>query len=205
MNHLTDGNTHQVCGLQVRTLHESDAYTAATILREQGHDEMEAWLFQEPRVFGDVSQLTDDEKCDVLRAMTAQSPDPDRLVAGVRLLINEPELANRSCDTCRKYWFAHDSGTVPADPDGKPMLREPYAPPSCETEVGCLKGHWKEQIALTGTEKQVHDHFLEWRHVGCPLPMCPVMRANWKILETIYRAEEVQAACRRVLRQSIPR
>lgn len=185
-SHLDDGHTECVRGYFVRILHSEDKARAYDHYKD---GTLEDWLFCEPRVFGinDVWHLDDETKWVLFQvAMSGKNCDL-WLKSEVKWALENHELSQRSCDNCRKYWYNHTAGTVVDRGDGQPLLRNSACPPSCETDAGCEKGHWKDPKVMSPRSKKIRDHFLEWRTVGCPVPHCKVMRTNWTILEELYK------------------
>lgn len=172
-------------GYLVRSFHPNELKTVFSLSQVGGLGE---WLFCEPHVWGcedGGENLEDQTKLSLLKAATENFWPKENLVLDIEFHAENPELSSRNCETCQKYWYNHDEGTVCDRGDGQPMLREPYASTACRTEAGCLKGTPELQIGINGPSSKTIRHFLEWRHVGCPVPRCEVMRANWNIMSEL--------------------
>lgn len=72
-----------------------------------------------------------------------------------------PELAKRSCDDCRKFWYRAESNQRILNSAGEPLLRPD--PPACESGMGisCPKGHYANQKTLNNANKWTYAHWKE--------------------------------------------
>ncbi len=179
-DHLNDGYSSWVRGRIVRMLTPKDLNLAQKMCQEG--DDFEDWLFSDPRVIGNNCFIDDDDKCEIFKRMTLMTYDVDSLKKDVQFFKDYPELSNRNCNMCRKYWLNHSTGEAVDRGDGKPLLRHAASLPACETDAGCAKGHWSNQTGISALGRSAIEHFKEFKNVGCPLPLCPVMRSNWNIM-----------------------
>lgn len=110
---------------------------------------------------------------------------------GVKLLVLNPKLANRSCDSCKKFWYSEVTGDVLlVNSTGKPMLRDGPAP--CETETKCLKGTPEKQRSLNRANRWAYQHFLECDATG-NFPNDPIVTWNAVIIRSAMKSNPQRA------------
>lgn len=171
---LDDGFSKLVHGYVVRAL------TAKDIQRAKNIEDLESWFFKEPRVYDCTGYLHPEDQMNMLQ-WACEGYNHQQVEEDVRFFIQYPELINRPCDLCRKWWYCHSSGKIVDRGDGQPLERHASAPPSCETDAGCAKGHWSDPYQLSMSTKKAIEHYQEFKVVGCPYPFDGVMRSNWNI------------------------
>lgn len=115
---------------------------------------------------------------------TTEDSDLRNLQTGMRLMLNEPLLAIRPCELCKKWWFDQDTGLI-SQIGGQNLERPEHAPTACETTRGCGRGTPDSLLAFNERNQKAFDHWMNWRHVGCPAPQDAIIRRNWMWFETL--------------------
>lgn len=123
------------------------------------------------------------ERLTGLMHVDEERADASNLRDGVRLLALHPEVAGRSCDSCRHWWYKQD-GTIARGATGNLLRRHGVVP--CETMVGCPKGHHTNQAGLSAKNEAAYRHYKECRATH-NFPDDPIVRSNAVI---ISQAEE---------------
>ena len=107
------------------------------------------------------------------------------LVSGVYLELMTPEVATRSCDSCRMWLYDHKHGKVCSDRKGDPIPRPDNYPVPCETSVGCSKGHWKHPIELNIINRKAYDHWLDCKFIN-RFPDDSIVSRNSRVIHSVY-------------------
>ena len=83
---------------------------------------------------------------------------------GLKLEIENPRLARRSCEDCKKYWYNENTGLVILDHLGGKTER--YGETLCQTETGCRKGTPENQKSFLKANKWAWNHYQKCAAVG---------------------------------------
>jgi hypothetical protein len=100
------------------------------------------------------------------------------------LMLSHPEIAFRDCEHCKKWWYDEKTGEIHKK-NGRELPRP--TPPPCESNVGCPKGHWKNQKTLNDRNIMAYQHYRECRAVSS-FPDDGVVRYNASIIRDIEDA-----------------
>lgn len=118
---------------------------------------------------------------------TEEAEDEENLKRFLQLIKDEPLLAQRSCDVCRRYWFDEEIRKA-VSRGGKPLPRPQHSPVSCETSAGCPKGHYDNPVSLSDRNTQTLWYYEQFRVVGCPDIGDDIVRRNWNLIyDTVGR------------------
>ena len=116
----------------------------------------------------------------------------------MELILYHPEVADRSCEDCRKWMYDHQKGKQVLDRQGQPVPRPPQAKPPCEYAIGqslerrkrvCAKISPSAGLELNARNWQAYLHYLECRAVG-QFPDDPIVRQNAQILRSLHDAAD---------------
>ena len=88
----------------------------------------------------------------------------DNLYSGVKLEIENPRLARRSCEDCKKYWYNENTGLVILGHLGEKTER--YGETLCQTETGCRKGTPEKQKSFSKANRWAWNHYQKCSAVG---------------------------------------
>jgi len=133
-----------------------------------------AWdRLAQSHVYGDLSEAENhkNEVVNVILGYTSkdESRDFQDLSDSIQLHTTNPGLSVMSCSTCRKYCVNHDDGSLYIGPSGEPTLLPFGMKVPCETQSGCLKGHWSEPNGLSnGRWSKTWRHYWRYRY-DCPM------------------------------------
>lgn len=184
---INDGYTLPVSGGFVRRMPLRYRKRVFNLIRSGAVRTAVDTVFSPPWFFGAFSGLSECRK-EVIWKSILEWPDEqqshDNLISGVRLRCEHPEAADFSCDTCRKFIVDYDRWKVRDKPGGGFYLRPVGGEILCEIESGCVRGDHGSS-ALNEVNTMAWNHYWEWKQAGMPLPECPVMRWNWKVIEWI--------------------
>jgi hypothetical protein len=130
-------------------------------------------------VYGDPTGLSTEERARVVEAVLGytvkdENRDFQDLNDTVQLHATNPGLSLASCQTCRAYCFNHETGEVYFGPSGQPTPLPKNIKVPCETQRGCLKGHWSEPVGLSNDK-----WLLTWRHFWRHRFECPLQDELW--------------------------
>ena len=103
----------------------------------------------------------------------------ENLRQGIRFRKRYPGLAKRSCDDCRKWWFKGETNERHKHGDGRDQLR--VGPVLCETETGCPKGTYENQLSLLPDNTWALRHFMECSAIGS-FPDDPIVKQNAAVI-----------------------
>jgi hypothetical protein len=110
-----------------------------------------------------------------------EAADLQALSDAVGLRLMNPGLSELSCNDCQRYSVDHSTGEIQRYPDGTPKAIPGAAKVPCETQFGCLKGHYSRPRTLVGRWGKTWRHF--WRHRYDPeIFNCPLMTRNRTLL-----------------------
>lgn len=126
------------------------------------------------------------EVSEILIGWQTEAGDMKNLRQSALLMMKHPLLGIRSCQLCKTWWFDEDTRKI-VNIGGVNARRPAHAAVACDTDAGCLKGHWSNPVELSDKNKKAWEHWLEWRSVGCPRPYDAIMRRNWKWLEAMAK------------------
>jgi hypothetical protein len=129
-------------------------------------------------------ELVSEEVASAAVSNPTESADLENLQSGMRLMLNNPRLALRPCDLCQKWWFDQDTGTI-VRIGGQNLERPEHAPTACKTDRGCERGTPELTRAFSPKNQKAFDHWMNWRHVGCPNPHDAILRRNWMWFESL--------------------
>ena len=129
-------------------------------------------------------ELVPEEIVKTALANPTETADIDNLKSGMRLMLNNPRLALRTCELCQKWWFDQDTGTI-VRIGGQNLERPEHVATACQTSRGCERGTPESLLAFTPKNQKAFDHWMNWRHVGCPNPQDAILRRNWMWFETL--------------------
>ena len=187
---IEDGYTFTYGQFKYRPLASFGRGIAKGHYEDRNFSGLDKFLWNEPHFYGDESLLGEEDK---IRLFTLMMEVPVRdlqenLSMAVEIILTEPLLAKRTCSLCRKWWFDSDTGLISVNELG-PIKRPLKTLVPCETNTGCRKGHYDSPVELCEINKQVWDHYLEWRAVGPrdDSKNCPIMRRNWAILDRLVK------------------
>ena len=110
--------------------------------------------------------------------------DLDNLISGMRMMITNPMLAIRPCQTCKDWWFDNDTNKI-VRIGGQNLRRPDHAKPLCQTDKGCEKGTPENLRSFNERNQKAFNHWQQWRFVGCPAPHDAIVRRNWMWFESI--------------------
>jgi hypothetical protein len=110
--------------------------------------------------------------------------DRKNLISGMRLLLKNPLLAIRPCQTCNEWWFDPDTNKI-VQVGGQNLRRPDHSLTMCQTERGCDKGTPESPLSLNFRNQKAFNHWQQWRFVGCPCPNDAIVRMNWMWFESI--------------------
>lgn len=85
-----------------------------------------------------------------------EEPWRKNLYEGVKMDLENPLLARRSCEDCKKWWYGNDGQQI-KNPDGTPIER--VGPTMCQTIEGCDKGTPDNQRSLNSANQWAWRHF----------------------------------------------
>jgi len=105
------------------------------------------------------------------------------LYGGVIFESRYPQLAKRSCDDCRKWWFRGNSLEIlKSATTGERLLR--HGEVACESgiEPGCPKGRYDNQRGLNVANKWAFAHWKECVAIG-HFPDDPIVKQNAVIIQ----------------------
>ena len=183
-----DGYTETFNGIHYRRLLKQCREYVSQLVTFERWEEVDGFVFRSPYLIdsGTIDKAMKHELFEQLMTNPDEEADLQNLIDGVKLYCEEPLLAVRDCDTCKKWWFNEDTRKI-ARYDGKELQRPAHARVSCETDAGCRKGHHLKPLGLSDKNWKAVNHYTEWKAVGCPHPECPVMRRNWKWIELSFQ------------------
>lgn len=113
-----------------------------------------------------------------------QSPHWEResarnLYAGQVVRMVHPEVAERSCESCKKWWYNHETGQI-VTRGGEKLLRPEGQILPCQ--IGeCAKGSPESNRTWTEHNRLAAEHFVRCESVGV-FPDDPIVRRNATIL-----------------------
>lgn len=151
-------------------------------------------LFRSPNYFGPKYETLGIElkkKC--ILAIQGYTLDQEKeqlgeILRGVTLLVEKPNFARLSCDTCRQYCVT-DEGELIINPDGRPAVRPPIGVP-CEKGRFCPKGHHSNPVEVTGLVRKAWTHFWQW---NANLNTCPIMARNASLIRWILNGRSARS------------
>jgi hypothetical protein len=195
---IRDGYTFRHRQFYFRPLAEFGREIAKEHFRSKDWDSLGAFLWTRPQFYGNEDEIEEDDQQTIFRAMMEYDTDGNfqNLKDSVRIILTDPRLSMRTCASCKKWWFDHDTGLVARNSEGLLLRPEDTALP-CETREGCSKGHYDSPIELNETNQKVWKHYLEWRSVGLPNEdkYCPIVRRNWSIISRLIEKHGFPAIC----------
>ena len=86
-----------------------------------------------------------------------------KLVNGLKIITEHPEVAFRSCESCRKYIY-DDKGEITLW-RGEKALRNGAKVP-CDTAKGCPKGHYDDPVELSQQNQRFYAYHSEVKILG---------------------------------------
>lgn len=159
-----------------------------------------------------VKGLTDDEPDETVfaiweaitkgRSDELEAAESQNLVDGVWIELTAPQVARRSCDECRKWWYDHDTGKV-VEKGGKKLKRVPGSSLPCEAGVGCAKGHWHAPKSLSAKNHKAYEHYLGCRSLGA-FPQDSIVARNARLISEVERRAE-RFQIRKIVREELKR
>jgi len=183
---LSDGYTLTVDGQNVRPMPTHVASDFLTEVRHRGGDWGMKKVCQSPWFFGTHDELTRKVFLAIVENKT-EVADRANLISGAILRAENPKAADYDCETCQKYITNHNDWRPQErmGSGGLTILRKKGQELLCETEMGCPRGTLEAPKSLNKKNIMAWNHFWDWRLAGMPLPKCPTMRWNWKMLDWI--------------------
>ena len=185
---IHDGYTIQESGFFVRPLSHQLVDRIELLIERGEWDEVDAILWRSPWFLGDIDELSDSVRDQLLKLMISfdLSDSQNNLIEGLVIKLTRPFLDRRSCDLCKQYLFDTDTDR-PSMRGSEPILRESHFVLACDTHEGCPKGHHSNPVKLSKINEQAWQHFLDWRVVGLTDTQraCPVLRSNWSIMQNL--------------------
>ena len=124
-----------------------------------------------------------DEVCSLLSGLAHEDEeerDEENLRDGVRMCLMHPEVATRSCDSCRRWWYGSD-GRIARGPSGRLLKRHGVV--MCDTPAGCPKGHYDSQL-MSDKNQAAYSHYQECAAVG-RFPDDPIVRSNATVIREV--------------------
>lgn len=124
-----------------------------------------------------------DDVCDLLSGMAHEEDerrDEENLRDGVRMCLMHPEVATRSCDSCRHWWYGSD-GRIARGANGQLLKRHGVV--MCDTPAGCPKGHYDNQL-MSDKNQAAYSHYQECVAVG-DFPDDLIVRSNATIIREV--------------------
>jgi hypothetical protein len=187
---IDDGYSERHGEYLIRRLVKSERMILQRLLQERRTWEAEKFLFKSGRVTSIIGEEVipeESEKQALAEALVTWPTEEAELLnlrQSVALLLKTPLLGLRSCEMCKRWWFDPDTNKIvrvgTAD-----LLRPPHAPVPCDTDAGCLKGHWSNPLEMSPKNRKAWNHWLEWKYVGCPDPHDAILRRNWRWFEAL--------------------
>lgn len=104
-----------------------------------------------------------------------------------------PEVANRSCEDCRRFEYDKSGKRkkkIDATPAGDVLVDVPRIPGAklpCETRAGCPKGHWSKPRGFCERSRAAYQQFVECRAVG-EFPRDALFRQLAAVIDNAERA-----------------
>jgi hypothetical protein len=146
---------------------------------------VEPWVIDDGFWYADLPLEEQKAMWQAVMENPTEKEDRDNLIYGAKLRVDNPKAADYDCDTCRRYITDHNKWEVYKRAGGFTILREPHHELLCEAPGGCPRGTVDKPKALSEKNRLAWSHYWDYRLAGMPLPECPVMRWNWKMLNWI--------------------
>lgn len=143
-----------------------------------------------------VSSVPDDPEieAEVVKAIlgynvVTENMDFQKLSDTLTLQVTRPGLSQLECSDCRKYSVDMDTGEVQYR-QGQPLPIPGGCRIPCETDFGCMKGHWSDPIGLAGTRwAATWAYYWKYQAAGRDyrLMNCPLAERNRLLFDWVLK------------------
>lgn len=117
----------------------------------------------------------------------AERADLQNLRDGILFEGAHPEISCVTCAQCRVWWFDPLTGQTARDLETRQPLKRPAeATVLCETEIGCVRGHYSAPKGLSDKNRAAVLHYEQCRRAGV-FPDDPIVARNRIVIEDAKR------------------